>query len=229
MFEVSLDVVANAPATAPLRLIVLQLGAGTALPSLTLFQQSLRTCPDVEPQIKKNLSLILADYNQSVLQVSTIPNLFLTWAGSVSPSAKGQSLDVTTALKTSFLDSMRLNHFKLSAISGGWSASYVDLLLSQLAVAPGEKVLILASETIYAPTNLRTFTEVLMKVFVAIYRLGGIPMALVAAKKIYFGVGGGIDDFLAILGDFDGQGRIVWQSESGGIRRAIVEVSYTRP
>ena len=47
---------------------------------------------------------------------------------------------------------------------------------------------------------------------------------MVAAKKVYFGVGGGIDEFLKVLNELGGKGAMVWESKDEGVSRVIVEI-----
>ena len=46
--------------------------------------------------------------------------------------------------------------------------------------------------------------------------------ALVASKKVYFGVGGGVVEFLAELAKHHHQGEIVW--EGGQVGRVIIRI-----
>ena len=90
--------------------------------------------------------------------------------------------------------------------------------------------LILASETIYSPSSIRAFTQTVMALLEAnSKRPTDQAVALVAAKRVYFGVGGGVDEFLAVLAEIGGYGRCVWDSSHGegggnGVGRCILEV-----
>lgn len=85
---------------------------------------------------------------------------------------------------------------------------------------------IIGAETIYSPAALKSFAETLLGI------LDALPddnkSALVAAKKVYFGVGGSMEDFCNLVRE---NGRSVEQvrEESDGVRRATVEVVNTRP
>lgn len=46
-----------------------------------------------------------------------------------------------------------------------------------------------------------------------------------AAKRFYFGVGGGVDDFVAALPRNGLRGRAVWETEGKGVGRVILEVT----
>jgi len=74
--------------------------------------------------------------------------------------------------------------------------------------------LVLSSEGIYSPVSLPQFTSVLVTC------LRG--HALVASKKIYFGVGGGINDFFNELAKHNRNGNIVW--EGGQVGRVIIQI-----
>lgn len=56
---------------------------------------------------------------------------------------------------------------------------------------------------------------------------GGKARALVAAKMVYFGVGGGIDEFLSVLKEKGGEGNSVWETKGMGygVGRCIREVT----
>lgn len=52
--------------------------------------------------------------------------------------------------------------------------------------------------------------------------------ALVAAKKVYFGVGGGVDEFLAVLKDISRDGldvRQISDVKKGGVGRLILDIA----
>jgi protein-histidine N-methyltransferase len=74
--------------------------------------------------------------------------------------------------------------------------------------------MVLSSEGIYSPTSLPQFTKVLVTC------LRG--QALIASKKVYFGVGGGIIEFERELAKYHRQGEIVW--EGGQVGRVIVRL-----
>ena len=192
-----------------------------------LLQQYVRRSSQEAEADSRELNLVLADYNRSVLEVATIPNLLLTWATSLSSSLIDRSLDLTSFVRVSFLKYLSSHNINISVISGGWSPTLTDLLVSNMRVVDGADVLILASETIYSPTTVRLFTDVLLHLLAAVQRKGGHPTALVAAKKVYFGVGGSLDGFLNILRGCGGQSEIVWQSEDMGVGRVIVKVRRT--
>ncbi|XRM48897.1 hypothetical protein ABZX51_011802 [Aspergillus tubingensis] len=216
---------------------IIELGAGTAIPSISLFAQLLS-----HPASGQRTHFTFADYNSAVLRLVTFPNLLLTWyhytQSSPSPS-EGQSeedelLDITPTLIQSFQEDLSARGITISFISGAWSPAFVDLVFSSSTQeVTYAQTLVLASETIYSPASLGAFSETL----VALLRRaapGGqqqsAAAALVAAKKVYFGVGGGVDEFLAVLGgvagtlgvEVDVQERLDVKSE--GVGRVVLGV-----
>lgn len=152
-------------------------------------------------------------------------------------------------------------------ISGAWGDPFVDLILPppshpSRSPSPSTKmvsnpiqgsasdpasasiptrqkrpVLILCSETIYSPSSLHAFTSTLL----SLLRRSGDPgrsMALVAAKKIYFGIGGGVDDFTAeaqraggvvgVVKEFGGGSSAAAGGKGGGVGRVILKVTLEK-
>ena len=174
-----------------------------------------------------------------MLRLVTLPNLILTWQNSrqqilveenpaqtSSRSEQDEELDITPELVAEFRNDLAQRGITIDLISGAWSPEFVDLVFSQ----PGLencKTLVLASETIYSPATLLPFSETL----VALLRRSGTQAnrtrALIAAKKVYFGVGGGVDEFLAVLKSVCGDELHVEQRldvQSEGVGRVVLEV-----
>lgn len=86
---------------------------------------------------------------------------------------------------------------------------------------PSSNLTIVGAETIYSPAALRSFAETL----IGLVEVAGdeVKMALVAAKLVYFGVGGSMEDFCQFVRE---RGLSVERirEESDGVRRATVEV-----
>lgn len=206
-----------------------KLGCGTAIPTLVLFHYALtQSLP---------LYFTLADYNASVLRLVTLPNLLLTWASTLpadsalftpetpNPFASSEShgdLYLTPSLVTAFQATLAEAPLTLSLVSGSWVPvqSFVDLVPS----APHMNTLVLASETIYSPTALSAFADAC----VGLLRRVRMGKAIVAAKRVYFGVGGGVDAFKeeaaargAVVADVENSGVEMGQ---GGVRRCLLEV-----
>ena len=172
--------------------------------------------------------LSVADYNLSVLENATIPNLFLTWyfvQCKAVPDPAGD-LEVTPDLLSRFIQDLSDKAINISGISGGWSEAFSDLLVPFRNVHLSSRIetIIVASETIYSPISIRAFTRILLKALKSIEETQGHGRAMVAAKKIYFGVGGGVDEFLRVLSELGGKGATAWESKDNGVGRVIMEV-----
>ncbi|EKD19018.1 uncharacterized protein L3040_006512 [Drepanopeziza brunnea f. sp. 'multigermtubi'] len=196
---------------------VIELGCGTALPSLAVLQWLLQNS---NPQAA--LSLGLADYNPTVLQLVTLPNILLSWAQNSrkdSWEAEGE-LDLDEEVIKAFLSDLASHQVKLSFFSGAWSPEFVQLVKEGMGQTTA-RLTIIGAETIYSPTALKSFEETLMTL------LGTMPdnerTSLVAAKKVYFGVGGSMEDFCNMVRSTGGVVEQI-REESDGVRRAVVEV-----
>ncbi|KAH0558703.1 hypothetical protein GP486_004652 [Trichoglossum hirsutum] len=199
---------------------VMELGCGTALPTLYLFQQALL-------RHIKAPRFSIADYNVDVLRLVTVPNLFLSWAMITSTSPDlwpaEDDLEITPDLLQRFTADLDARRIAVDIVSGAWGPRFVELV-------PAKPHLVLASETIYSPASLPTFTQTLVEV---VDRHGNhVPRALVAAKMVYFGVGGGVYEFLRLLKDqykHVGEERYVFDTseaaeKSGGVARVVLEL-----
>jgi len=163
----------------------------------------------------------LADYNPTVLQLVTLPNLLLSWAQTIKSGtweAEGE-LEIGPEVIQDFLASMDSFNVKLSFFSGAWSPDFVQIVDQHASSIA--RLTVIGAETIYSPAALKSFAETLM----SLLKKGGSAekTALIAAKKVYFGVGGSMEDFCDIVRS---KGGIVEQirEESDGVRRAVVEV-----
>ncbi len=198
------------------------MGCGTALPSLALFQWQLGQGHDA-----RGLSLSFADYNPSVLQLVTVPNIILSWAQLRSgPSWEPEGeLDIDAEFLHAFKTEVEQRNITFSFYSGAWSRAFVKLVNSTSSSLSGNldpPLLILAAETIYSPMALISFAESLM----AILELEGKDgsSALVAAKKVYFGVGGSMEDFCNAVRAKGGKVDQI-RDEVDGVRRTVVGVT----
>jgi protein-histidine N-methyltransferase len=210
---------------------IIELGCGSAIPSLLLFQYALTN--------QLPMSFTLADYNADVLRLVTLPNLVLAWAATLSPDenaalfadpdapnplpaadADNGDLYLTPAILDAFRAALTKTGIELSFLSGAWTPT--ENLLALIPSAPHLNTFILGSETIYSPASLEAFAEALA----ALMQRVSIGKALVAAKRVYFGVGGGVDGFReacarrgAVAAEVQFEGL-----ESGGVRRCLLEV-----
>lgn len=223
-----------------LKMWEMQLGAGTAVPSMTLFAHILGQSGLGEGAAsRKRAHFTFTDYNDAVLRLVTLPNLLLTWHNSRSQAAvestvseapraeQDEELDITPELVDEFKQDLTRRGISIDFISGGWSPEFVDLVFSRSSGGDC-KTLVLASETIYSPATLTAFSETLL----GLLRRSSTPAmktrALVAAKKVYFGVGGGVDEFLAVLKSVCGDELQVQEKldvQSEGVGRVVLEVT----
>jgi hypothetical protein len=201
---------------------VLELGCGTALPSMALFQWMMESIP-VEGPHPTPLVLGLADYNPTVLQLVTLPNLILSWAKGENNEQwelEGE-LEIDEALLQSFLNTLRTYRITLSFFSGAWSPDFVRLVSTNMGMGSSRRFTVLGAETIYSPFALKTFADTLVTL------LETIPAneknAIIAAKKVYFGVGGSMEDFCDAVRAKSMDVQQI-REESDGVRRAVVEV-----
>ena len=200
------------------------MGAGTALPSLVFFNFFLK---DASPSWRA-VHLLVADFNLSVLENAALPNLLLTWyfSQSVETPEPAGDLDITPGLLSRFAKDLSDKSITISGISGTWNETFTDLLAPLEGPGNGSRIetIFLASETIYSPSSIHAFTQVLLKTLEGAGKTHRHGRALVAAKKVYFGVGGGIDEFLKVLNELGGKAAMAWESKDGGVSRVIVEI-----
>tara|TARA_R110002060_G_scaffold4396_17_gene6967 strand:+ start:1342 stop:1914 length:573 start_codon:yes stop_codon:yes gene_type:complete len=181
----------------------------------------------LESQVSTETShLGLGDYNPTVLQLVTLPNILLSWAQVTrkdSWEVEGE-VDLNEEVINEFLATLESRQIKLSFFSGAWSPGFVDLVKESMNSSTS-RLTIIGAETIYSPVALKSFAETLVGL------LASMPdeerISLVAAKKVYFGVGGSMEDFCDIVRS---HGCTVEQirEESDGVRRAVVEVKIPK-
>lgn len=198
---------------------VVELGCGTAVPSLYVLQ---RLFSEAENSVEGETEIHLQDYNDSVLELMTLPNVLLTWYSSpasedfraesklpiLDESSPGE-LSVTKELKQAFLASLKARKIAIRFFSGSWET--FDLKLTG-----GSYDLLITSETIYRKDSLVALSKILdegcsttdSEATKAMENLSISKdnersaagdqgaLCLVAAKILYFGVGGGISDFV---------------------------------
>ena len=177
-----------------------------------------------KPHGESRLDLAFADYNASVLRLVTLPNVLLSWAQSLphteetGPWEEEGELDIDADLLKAFICDMMDRKISLSFFSGAWGEEFVSLIEGERKAGDGA-LLVIGAETIYSPRALKDFAEVLVTILEK--EEGG--KALVGAKKVYFGVGGSMDDFVDEVTRKGGKVRQL-REEVEGVRRAVVEV-----
>ncbi|KII91284.1 hypothetical protein PLICRDRAFT_105373 [Plicaturopsis crispa FD-325 SS-3] len=211
---------------------VLELGCGTAVPSLYILHRLFSS----EPDDVQETHIHLQDYNRSVLELVTVPNLILAWCinntsrfpPDISPASapyrasenlaeadptQPSELQITPALTSAFVASLSAHRINIRLFSGAWDTF-------DLAVTGGPYDLVLTSETIYSSHALPALVTLLKAA------CNGSSLCLVAAKILYFGVGGGVSDFLRAVEDprhlgTAGSVETVWEQQAGVARRVM--------
>ncbi|KAG6913711.1 hypothetical protein DXG01_004757 [Tephrocybe rancida] len=212
--------------------IELKIGCGTAVPSMFLLRELFSTSSaEVETEIH------VQDYNASVLELVSFPNLLLSWyispaaasfrASEPPPEAEDDSetpveaspngpgdLFLTPGLKSAFLASLEAYKIHLRFFSGSWRS---------FPVAPYD--IVLTSETIYRSESLSPLLALLKGAVGEEKGRGKHYLCLVAAKVLYFGVGGGVEEFAARVKDEGGTVDNVWEV-AAGVGRRVMSISW---
>ncbi|KAL6948709.1 hypothetical protein ACO0QE_001182 [Hanseniaspora vineae] len=221
---------------------VVEIGCGTTLPTEHVFIEYLKKFCSAESgaSCASGLKLVLTDYNKSVLRLVTVPNLIIAWAKTVYGSQwsdetiwgtelqKGlptqeDELTLTQELITNFNEFCSKHKIEILLVSGSWCRSFQNLLHSLVKINGGNNggTLVISSETIYQPQTLPVITETLLDLQNSFHHLpNGKQTILVAAKDIYFGVGGSIIDFTNYLDQKQSQYELI--KVKAGLKRSIV-------
>ena len=136
-------------------------------------------------------------------------------------------LELFPTVLEAFQNFLHERRIDLAFVSGGWSEEFVHLLYDLPALrAPQESsplvTLLLGAETIYSPFALQAFTETIFSILARQQeKPGATAAAYIAAKKLYFGVGGSLDDFIH---EAQQRGSLVTKlrEETDGVRRGVV-------
>lgn len=145
-------------------------------------------------------------------------------------------ITITPNLKSAFLSCLESYKIHLRFFSGPW-----DAFVPALDGEPSYD-LVLTSETIYRSESLPSLLDLLQK------SCGVLPLdalvtsklsldqtkattttttatCLVAAKVLYFGVGGGVSDFISAVNSRGGKVETVWENK-GGVGRKIMKIDW---
>jgi protein-histidine N-methyltransferase len=210
---------------------VIELGCGSAVPSLLLWMYALR----------EGLGMVftLADYNEDVVRLVTMPNLVLAWVAGLNAEENKQLLPegnplqereeqdeghgdlyLTPEILEAFKARLKSAGISLNLLSGSWTPT--ERFLELVPSTPDMSTFILGSETIYSPASLGAFAETI----VALMGRVKTGKTIVAAKRVYFGVGGSVDAFRE---ECARRGAVAYEMEfegleTGGVRRCLLEV-----
>ncbi|ETI25788.1 hypothetical protein G647_02562 [Cladophialophora carrionii CBS 160.54] len=246
---------------------IIELGAGSAIPSLTILGEFLRrrqTSGDSPNH--GHLKLTLCDYNVDVLRLATAPNVLLNylfalgnaslaWSSTSSTSSLSLSHQANEdegdvdleglggdALVRGTVKDLLAHKVSVDFISGGWGSEFVDLINSHSHSSSATSssppptrpahLLILASETIYSPASIKTFSQTLISLLRTHQQRNGpkspetgTAKAWLAAKQVYFGVGGGVDEFAREVEHLGGRSQVIFERKDTGIGRVVLEVT----
>jgi hypothetical protein len=210
---------------------VLELGCGHALPSCVLLQAALLARPHRNGAVQVDDGLdgptsarrwmdstfVMADYNRSVVESITLPNLILNtmddlaYEEGIDKAVNDDDTVHEDSTTAKAVEGMLSHHIVLGA--GDWMDMSEQLLRSSCSAATsptdaratlpessalpqdGYFDMILAAETLYTPQAAAETAQLVMR-HLHPHR---DSVALVASKRYYFGVGGGVDDFLAAI------------------------------
>lgn len=216
---------------------IIELGAGSAIPCLALLQKVLRyrqsRCDDRCQWSKVRFTL--CDYNEDVLRLCTAVNVFLTTVlSSQGETEQGtlveeEDLEIKPDLVRKTLQTLVDTNIQVDFISGGWGDEFTNLLHSNHTNGELDTTtnhtLLLASETIYSPASLEIFSQMVLELLTP-HDNGDSQRtrALIAAKKVYFGVGGGVAEFEDTIRSHNGRLETVLDVKGAGVGRVILEV-----
>ncbi|KAJ6594582.1 hypothetical protein B0H19DRAFT_1096127 [Mycena capillaripes] len=212
---------------------ILEVGCGTGIPSVYLLACLFSGDSNVDTHVH------LQDYNASVLELITFPNIILAWymspasaeyrAGApdsaecppADPTVPGE-LPITPALKSAFTASIAKLGIGLAFFSGSWESLTAHLESTEL-----KHDIVLTSETIYRIEALPALIQLLRQACTTSQAL-----CLVAAKVLYFGVGGGVSEFVRTLESkamvdkgCSGRAEAVWERKVG-VGRKIMRIDW---
>lgn len=207
---------------------VIELGAGSAVPALVLLSELLkeRLRGKKHDQMGK-VKFTLCDYNEDVLRLGTAMNVYLL---ATSAMQEEDGLDGYEDEGDIYVDEddveMVLNMFEdvgvqVEFVSGAWGQEFVQLVNRDDNMKDA-RLLLLASETIYSPGSLGVFSRTVLDILKFSKEE---KRAYIAAKKVYFGVGGGVQEFEEEVGKLGGKLKTVLDVRSAGVGRVILEMS----
>ncbi|KAG0699811.1 hypothetical protein DFH29DRAFT_1081054 [Suillus ampliporus] len=204
---------------------VLEIGCGTSIPSLYILHRIFSS-----PLSQNQTHIHFQDYNASVLELVTIPNIILTWYLSDAAETYRKSeeehadsasleLNISDNLKDAFHQSLMTYGVHLRFFSGSWDTF-------DLRQSGGSYNLVLTSETIYRMESLPSLAAVMRGACDSPTDVTQY-LCLVAAKVLYFGVGGGVAEFVRCVRDLDKGGTVetVWE-KTLGVERRVMSVRW---
>jgi protein-histidine N-methyltransferase len=183
--------------------------------------------------------MTLCDYNEDVLRLATAPNILLNYLGQTSTTKQHMSSenedegdldleDLDPTYLATMHDTFAQTGLSITFISGAWGDTFLDLLPPPTFTSQQPtNLLILASETIYSPASTKVFADIVVRLLRRHRQSqpSGEARAWVAAKKVYFGVGGGVDDFEREIRRAGGSVDVLVQTSDTGVGRVVLDVA----
>ena len=162
----------------------------------------------------------------------TLPNLLLTWYFHSNEEKEDQGqqgdIELSDEIIDGFLDDLRKYKIDIQFYSGHWegltaiNAINIDSLPN----------IILTSETIYSTETMPILIDALEEAYhgsldeeVKSSINSTDKLCLVAAKVVYFGVGGGVYAFEQELKRRKASTKTIWKSEKG-VSRVVLQVDW---
>ncbi|KAF8324280.1 uncharacterized protein EI90DRAFT_3075664 [Cantharellus anzutake] len=240
---------------------ILEIGCGTAVPTMFLFLDLLNSRYSSGCSSFAEVHFHLQDYNSFTMQLVTVPNLLLVWylsdaseafrklnhAAQRAESSRSDSgvdecpeeqleIEITPNLVDAFLNTLRIFNVSIRLFAGSWEA---------LCIAPGSPLvdaspytIVLTSETVYRIDSLDSLLRVLQMSSSTAKPSKDVKvpdtLCLVAAKIVYFGVGGGVSEFVRRASELsvanaDGNKKprveTVWEQREG-VARAVLRLHW---
>lgn len=205
---------------------VLELGCGTALPSCFLLRLYLENS-----KTDTAISFALTDYNFEVLRLVTVPNIIIHWASTISPQQlqelcgledgpplPNDEIIITKRLAAAMAVAFAERNISFLFVSGGWNRQFLNLVNKH----PTD--LVITSETIYSPQSLPLVAELILSLMAP---QGTCKHTVVAAKSIYFGVGGSVTEFTNYMDERKPQAMQLHQKEVGEsqLKRILIDIT----
>jgi len=222
---------------------ILEVGCGTAIPSLYILHQLFSSN---EPRNTGETHLYLQDFNRSVLELITLPNIILAWYMSPSSASYRDAFKAGTDVDE---DS---EHPPLPSCDPGAPGELPinPALVAAFLESLSDKNMHIhfLCETMYRQESISDLLDVLWKAYAnplsptidaalegAVQQQLSLndPVCYVGGKVLYFGVGGGLPGFTSELEDprgskcSRGSGRCkVLKEHSQGVVRRVLQISW---
>ncbi|KAI8872595.1 hypothetical protein GQ42DRAFT_113205, partial [Ramicandelaber brevisporus] len=198
---------------------VLELGCGSALPSLYLLSKI--TCNGNGDGDGKGPKLIvMQDFNKEVIEMVTMPNALANTSEHLESGSSTLSAEELASWKSS---TSNIVNSRCKFFSGDWAR--LNTLLNSASSSSGSEDgydVILTSETIYELSSQQSLYSLIK----ATLSRKPTSVALVAAKSIYFGLSGSMFNFRQMV-EADGQMNIrVVRMIDAYVKREIVELTW---